>query len=146
MGYSRDLGKIGSIMINLFYRINDHDIQPFIVYYPSYRVGDSLYENVAVSTRQNIGQENNAGLNLFSDLHITPRLNIRGNVFLFHRHTINAIDKSYNNNSFNYRLNINASYQFTNSLLAEFFANFNAARHEVQGTYPSFTSYTNVNN
>ena len=142
MGYSRDLGKAGSIMINLFYRINDHDIQPFIVYYPSYKVGDSLYENVAVSTRQNIGQENNAGLNLFGDLHITPKLNVRGNIFLFHRHTINAIDKGYNNNSFNYRLNINASYQFTNSLLAEFFANFNAARHEVQGTYPSFISYT----
>ena len=142
LGYSRDMGKTGLLMINLFYRINDHDIQPFIVYYPSYKVGDSLYENVAVSTRQNIGRENNMGLNLFGDFHITPKLNIRSNIFLFHRHTINAIDIGFNNNSFNYRLNINANYQFTNSLLAEFFANFNAARHEVQGTYPSFTSYT----
>jgi outer membrane receptor protein involved in Fe transport len=142
MGYSRDLGKTGSVMINLFYRINDHDIQPFIVYYPLYKVGDSLYDNVNVSTRQNIGRENNMGVNLFGDLHFTPKLNIRSNIFLFRRHTINAIDKGYNNNSFNYRFNINASYQFTNSLLAECFANFNSARHEVQGTYPSFTSYT----
>ncbi len=141
-GYSSDLGKTGSLMINLFYRINDHDIQPFIVYYPQYKVGDSLYENVAVSMRQNIGRENNAGMNVFCDLHLGPKLNIRSNVFLFHRHTINAIDKGYNSNSFNYRFNINANYQFTNSLLAEFFANFNSARHEAQGTYPSFTSYT----
>ena len=142
LGYSSDLGKTGSIMINLFYRINDHDIQPFIIYYPSYLVGDSVYTNVAISKRENIGTENNIGLNLFGDLHLTPKLNIRSNIFLFKRHTVNAIDKGYNNNSFNYRFNINASYQFSNSLLAEFFANFNAARHEVQGTYPSFTSYT----
>ena len=142
LGYNRDLGKIGSVMVNLFYRINDHDIQPYIVYYPSYKVGDSTYTNVAVSTRQNIGRENNTGLNLFGDLHLTPKLNIRGNVFLFYRHTINVIDKGYNTNSFNYRFNINASYQFTNSLLAEFFGNFNAARNEAQGKYPSFASYT----
>ncbi len=142
LGYSRDLGKTGSMMINLFYRINDNDIQPYIVYYTSYLVGDSLYTNVAVNTRQNIGRENNAGLNLFGDFHITPKLNIRSNIFLFHRHTINVIDKGYNSNSFNYRFNINASYQFTNTLLAEFFGNFNAARHEAQGRYPSFTSYT----
>ena len=142
LGYSRDFGKTGSMMINLFYRTNDHDIQPYIVYYPSYKAGDSIYTNVAVSTRQNIGQENNAGLNLFGDFHFTPKLNIRSNIFLFQRHTINAIDKGYNNNSFNYRFNINASYQFTNTLVAEFFGNFNAARHEAQGIYPSFTSYS----
>ncbi|MEP6711577.1 MAG: TonB-dependent receptor [Ferruginibacter sp.] len=142
LGYSRDFGKLGSMMINLFYRINDHDIQPYIVYYPSFMVGDSVFTNVAVSTRQNIGQENNAGLNLFGDFHFTPKLNVRGNIFFFQRHTINAIDKGYNNNSFNYRFNINASYQFTNTLVAEFFGNFNAARHEAQGIYPSFTSYS----
>jgi ferric enterobactin receptor len=142
LGYSRDLGKTGSLMINLFYRINDNDIQPYIVYYPSYKVGDSVYTNVAVSTRQNIGRENNMGINLFGNFHFTPKLDIRSNVFLFYRHTINAIDKGYNINSFNYRFNINASYQFTNTLVAEFFGNFNAARHEAQGIYPSFTSYT----
>lgn len=139
--YNKNLGAKGSMMINLFYRINDRDIQPYIVYYPSYTVGDSVYSNVAVSTRQNIGRENNIGLNVFGDFHFTPKLNIRGNVFLFVRHTINTIDAGYNYNSFNYRINMNASYQFTNTLLAEFFGNFNAPRHEAQGKYPSFTSY-----
>ena len=142
MGYSRDLGKTGSLMVNLFYRINDHDIQPFIVYYPSYKVGDSVYTNVSVSTRQNIGRENNTGINLFGDIHFNSKLNVRSNAFFYYRHTINAIDAGYNSNSFNYRLNMNASYQFTNSLVTEFFCNFSSLRHEVQGTYPSFTSYT----
>lgn len=142
LGYSRDLGKKGSIMVNLFYRINQNDIQPYIAYYPTYKVGDSLFTNVSVNTQQNIGRENNMGVNLFGDVHFNAKLNIRGNVFLFYRHTINAIDKGLNSNSFNYRFNINASYQFTNSLVAEFFGNFNGPRNEAQGRYPSFTSYT----
>lgn len=37
---------------------------------------------------------------------------------------------------------MNASYQFTNTLVTEFFGNFNSSRNEAQGKYPSFTSYT----
>ena len=142
LGYSNDIKKFGSVMVNLFYRINDHDIQPFIVFYPSFQVGDTMYTNVAVSTRQNIGRENNVGVNFFGDLRFIPKLNLRTNLFFFHRHTINAIDKGYNYNSFNYRVNLNAAYQFSNTLAAEFFGNFNSARHEAQGKYPSFTSYS----
>lgn len=142
LGYSAELGKTGSLTVNLFHRINEHDIQPYIVYYAAYKVGDSLYTNTSVNTSQNIGRENNTGLNLFADLHITAKLNIRSNAFVFYRHTVNAIDKGYDTNSFNYRFNLNTTYQFTNSLVAEFFGNFNSARHEAQGRYPSFTSYT----
>ncbi len=142
LSYNRDLGKTGSLMLTLFHRISEKDIQPYVFYYPTYLVGDSIYNNVSVSTRQNIGTENNSGLNLFADMRFTPKLTVRGNVFLFYRHTINAIDKGYNSNSVNYRFNMNASYQFTNTLLAEFFGNFSSARNEAQGRYPSFTSYT----
>ncbi len=142
VGYSRELGKAGSFMVNLFYRINDHDIQPFIFYYPSYTVGDTTYTNVTVTSRQNIGMEKNLGVNLFADVHINDKLNIRGNTFLFRRHTVNSLSKGYDYNSFNYRFNINATYQFTKTMVAEFFGNFNSARHEAQGTYPSFTTYS----
>lgn len=141
LGYSRDFGKKGSIMVNLFYRINENDIQPYIVYYPFYKAGDSIFTNVNVTTRQNIGMEKNLGTNLFADVHLTTKLSIRSNVFLFRRHTINTLDKGYNYNSFNYRFNLNATYQLTNTLVAEFFGNFNSVRHEAQGTYPSFTTY-----
>ncbi len=142
LGYNRDFGSIGSIMVNLFYRVSQDDIQPYIVFYPSYKVGDSTFTNVSVSTRQNIGTEKNVGINLFGDLHPNTKLNIRTNIFLFNRHTINLLDAGYNYNSFNYRFNLNASYQFTSTLVAEFFGNFNSARHEAQGAYPSFTSYS----
>ncbi len=142
LGYSADIKKVGSLMVSLFYRTNNHDIQPFIVYYPSFLVGDTTYTNVAVSTRQNIGKEDNTGVNFFGDLKFIPKLNLRTNLFFFQRHTINVIDKGYNYNSFNYRFNLNASYQFSNTLAGEFFGNFSSARHEAQGRYPSFTTYS----
>ena len=64
------------------------------------------------------------------------------NAFFYERHTINTIDKGYNYNSFNYHINLNADYQFSKTLVAEFFGNFRSARHEAQGSYPSFTTYS----
>lgn len=93
LGYSNDIKKFGSLMVSFFYRINEQDIQPFIIYYPSYQVGDTTYTNVAVSKRENIGRENNTGVNFFGDLNFIPKLNLRTNFFFFFRHTINALTK-----------------------------------------------------
>jgi hypothetical protein len=105
-------------------------------------VGDTTYTDVAVSTRENIGRENNIGLTLFGSVKLFSKLDLRTDLFFFERHTINQIDKGYDYNSFNYRLNFNADYQFSKTVLAEFFGNFRSARHEAQGMYPSFTTYS----
>ncbi|MGC4101086.1 TonB-dependent receptor domain-containing protein [Ferruginibacter sp.] len=142
LGYTHNFEKAGSFMVTAFYRRNEQDIQPFIVFYPSIKIGDSVYNNVAVSTRQNIGTENNMGMNFFVDLRPTSKLTVRSNLFAFKRHTINAIDPGYNSNSFNYRFNINTAYQFSNTLAGEFFGNFSSARNEAQGKYPSLITYS----
>lgn len=142
LGYNKDLGAKGSFAITAFYGVNNHNIQNYIIYYPSLMVGDSTYTNVAVSTRENIGLERNVGLSLFTDVNVTGKLNVRTNAFAFYRHTTNVIDTGYNPNSFNYRLNVNVSYKFTNNFAGEFFGNFNSPRNEVQGRYPSFINYS----
>jgi len=142
LGLNRDLGATGSFFISAFYRRNNHDIQNYILYYPSLLVGDSTYTNVAVSTRENIGVENNIGLSLFANINFTDKFTVRTNVFVFYRHTINTIVPGQNSTSFNYRLNINATYQFSKTMVGEFFGNFNSARHEAQGIFPSFTTYS----
>jgi ferric enterobactin receptor len=142
LSYSIDVEKLGSFMISAFYRTSDHDIQSYVVYYPSLKVGDTTYTNVSVSTRENIGLEQDQGVSLFASLDLSGKLNIRTNLFAFHRKTLNAIDPGFNASSFNFRSNLNLSYQFASTLAAEFFGNFSSARHEVQGTYPSFTTYS----
>ncbi len=142
LSYNNDLGNTGSFMLTLFYRENKDDIQPFIRYYPSIVVGDTTYTNVAVTTRENIGIEKNVGTSLSCDLHLNSKFNVRTNLFFFYRHTINQQDAGFNSNSTNWRFNMNASYQFPKNFAAEFFGNFNSPRHEAQGKYPSFTSYS----
>jgi len=142
LAYNNDLGKTGSLMFSLFYWVSKDDIQPFIVYYPSIRVGDTVYTNVAVTTRENIGVEKNLGTVIFFDLHANSKFSIRTNFLFFYRHTINQVDKGYNTSNTNFRFNMNATYQFTNDFAAEFFGNFNSPRHEAQGKYPSFASYS----
>jgi ferric enterobactin receptor len=142
LGWNYDLNAGGSFMISAFYRTSQNDIQPYIVYYPSLPVGDTIYYNVAVSTKENIGLEKNLGMNLFSDLHFGNKFNVRTNLFFFHRETINALDPGLNAHSWNYRVNMNLSYNFSTTLAGEFFANFNSPRNELQGKYPSFSSYT----
>ncbi len=142
LSYNHDLGKLGSFMVAAFYRTSNHDIQPYIKYYDSILIGNVVYKNASVSTSENIGLEKDAGLSVFGDLHFNTKFSVRTNLFVFHRSTINAIDPGVNSNSFNYRVNINTSYQVSGTLAAEFFGNFSSARHEAQGKYPSFTSYS----
>ena len=142
IGWNDDLDAGGSLMVSAFYRVNLNDIQPYVVYYASLPVGDTVYTNVAVSTRQNIGTEKNLGLNLFSDLHLFSKFGMRTNIFMFYRQGINALDSNLKVESFNYRINMNLSYNFSTMLAGEFFASFNSPRNEIQGKYPSYSTYT----
>ncbi len=116
LSYNKQINNIGSFMIAAFYRTSNHDIQPYVVFYPDYTVGDSVFTNVSVSTRQNIGLEKNIGINLFSSIDVSNALNLRTNMFFYERNTINALDPGYNSNSFNYHINLNASYQFKHEM------------------------------
>ncbi len=141
IGYSRVLEKGANINVALFYRGNRDDIQSYTSYYPTYKIGDSTYTNVAVSTRENIGSENNFGANLFASVPVTSKINVRTNIAAFQRYIINNIVPGSNVHGFNYRINVNASYQVTGTMSVELFGNFNSPRVNVQGTMPAFTTY-----
>jgi ferric enterobactin receptor len=140
-GYNKSFNGGANINIVLFYRTSDHDIQQYVVYHPTYKVGDSTFTNVSVSTYANVGLEQNEGINIFGSYPITPKLNVRGNLSFFNRYIISGEPGAPNISSFNYRANVNATYQFNKNLIAEFSGNFNSARNELQGRYPSWTTY-----
>ncbi|MBS1567560.1 MAG: outer membrane beta-barrel protein, partial [Bacteroidetes bacterium] len=84
---------------------------------------------------------NNSGLNVYGSVPLTSKLNLRTNMSAFYRYIVNKIT-SGSISSFNYRINLNLTYQFNKDFIGEAFGDFNSARNEVQGKYPSFTSYT----
>jgi outer membrane receptor protein involved in Fe transport len=142
LSYSQEIKELGSIMLSVFQRNSDQDIQPYVVYYPNLQVGDSLYYNVNLSKSQNIGLEKNTGINLFGDLKISSALSVRSNISYYFRKIYNSIDKNYTATSQNYRANINFTYEFSKTLVSECFGNFNSARNEVQGKYPANLTYS----
>ena len=139
--YTKAFEKGSSINIVLFYRGNKDDIQSFVTYYSNYVIGDSTYHNVAVTTRENVGREDNYGLNIYGSIPITKKMNLRTNISLFERYIINGALAGSNVQGFNYRINGNFSYQVTETLIIEAFGNFNSPRTNVQGKVQSFTSY-----
>lgn len=142
LGYYKSFEKGGSITVSLFARMNTDDIQPYTRYYSAYQVGDSTYHNVTVSVRDNIGHENNYGLSISGNIPITSKLNLRTNVSGFERYITTGLNSGGDIHGFNYRLNLNATWQVTSTLVAEAFGNFNSPRINAQGTMPSQTTYT----
>ena len=141
LGYSETFDKEANINTTLFYRGNKNDIQSYTTYYPVYKVGDSIYSNVAVTTRENIGREDNFGLSLFGSVPFTEAITMRTNISCFERYINTGIGAGSKIHGFNYRANINGSYQVTGTLILELSGNFNSPRIGAQGKMPAFTTY-----
>jgi len=141
LGLNHTFINKSSIYATLFYRGNRDDIQSYTRFYPTYKIGDSTYTNVAITLRDNIGSEDNIGLSLFASMPISEKLNLRSNISCYQRYIITGLGSGGNIQGFNYRANINGSYEINKSLIVEIFGNFNSPRINAQGTMPSFTTY-----
>lgn len=141
LSYSQSFKNGANINPSIFYRGNRDDIQAYTTYYPTYKIGDSTYSNVAFSTRENIGREDNYGISLFASLPVTKKINIRTNISCYERFINTGMVTGGNIHGFNYRANLNVSYQITSTFIIELLGNFNSPRINAQGTMPSFTTY-----
>ncbi len=140
--YNRSFDKGSNINIVTFYRHNGFDVKQYTTPYKTFREGDSTYNNVYVNTRANVGSEVRFGVNFSGSLPITKDFTIRPN---FQVATRRIMDNLPNTPSFvagyEYRLNLNAAYQFGNDFSAEAFANYNSPNVGLQGKNSSFIAY-----
>ena len=141
LSYYRFFEKGNSLLVTLYEKYQVDDNQTYIQYYPVLTVGDSVYRNVAVVTTVNASIEQMAGINISGSLSLSQKFELRGSVILFDKYIISHID-STTTNSLNYRINGNANYQFSKTLVAEVFYSFNSPRTEIQGKFPSYTNYS----
>jgi ferric enterobactin receptor len=137
LGYNKTFKK-GNIYFAGFYRRNTDDIQGFTTYYPVYSVNGADYTDVSVTQRYNIGSQTAAGFNVFGSLPLN-HLNLRSNIQIGER--TNSTPGLASVTGFAYRVNLNASYQFPNNLMAEVFGNYNSSQKNIQGTRPAFVFY-----
>ena len=142
LGYNKSFEKGGSIYLALVNRINSQDIKPYTYFYPTYKIGDSVYNNVSVTSRVNIGKEVRSGLVISLSLPVKDKWNFRLNTFLSNRHIVNNLNGGSTTNGFDGRINLNITYQLPRNLIMEAFVNYNSSVNNVQGKMPQYFSYT----
>lgn len=140
--YSKSFDNGGSLVASLYSRYSTEDLQGYIYYYPTLKVGDSLYHNVAVNTTENVGIQNVAGLNIYGNAPINAKLTLRGSLVFYDLYIKNLLLPNNTANSINYRTNLSATYQFTDDLIGEFFGNFRSPSREIQGSSTTFITYS----
>jgi ferric enterobactin receptor len=142
LGYSNTFKNGGNIYVALIERLNTSDLKSVTTFYPTYLIGDSLYTNVSVTDRQNIGAEYNTGISASGSYPITTKLNIRGNLMVTHRYTLNSTGIGNQSSGLRARLNINATYQMNKDLVFELFGSYSSSVQGIQGKTPQFFTYT----
>ena len=142
LGYNKPFKNGGSVYIALVERINTSDVKPYTTFYPSYMIGDSTYQNVSVTNRQNIGTEYNSGVSVSGSVPVTDRLNLRGNFVVTQKRVVNNLLTTNNiTNGTNWRFNLNATYQLPKDLILEGFGNYSSAINTIQGKRPQQLTY-----
>lgn len=141
LAYHPSFGKQNSLNFVLFYTRSSPVIKLYTRFYPVYKVGDSLYTNVNVTTRDDIAAETRIGANLSGSFLIVPNLTLHTNMQAFTRQIKNSYAVPVISNGFEYRVNGNLTYQISKEWVSEAFGNYNSGVHW-QGRQPSFSSYT----
>lgn len=142
LGYTSTFKKGGNIYIALIERINTHDIKDITTFYSSYLIGDSIYTNVSVNIRQNIGEEYNSGISASGSVPITTKLNLHGNLMATHRYEVTNVGTGNLSTGLRVRFNLNATYQLPKDLVLELFGFYSSAFRNIQGRNPQFFVYT----
>jgi outer membrane receptor protein involved in Fe transport len=140
-GYNKSTASGANLNLIIFYELNSPDIKPYITYYPTFKIGDSIYTDVTLTTRANISAESRMGFNLSGSLPITKKITIRPSVQLFNRHLKNIYAIPVITNAVGFRINANIAYQINKTLATEAFGNFNLGMRW-QGQQPNVYSYT----
>jgi len=141
LAYSKSFDNGASLNLLLFYQRNSPDIKPYITYYPTYKIGDSTFNDVTITTRANISSEVKAGISIASMLPLGNAISIRTNLQVFNRHMKNIYAVPVIINALGLRTNMNATWQIGKQLIAEAFGNYNLGMHW-QGKQASLFSYT----
>jgi len=139
LGYNNSLGKGANVYVAAFYHYNTNDLQSFTTHYDSLTIGQTVYQNVYLNQRYNIGREVTEGINLYGSVPVNNKLSLRSNMFFADRITDNP--GSPQTSGFTYRINLNSTYDFGNDFAGEFFINYRSSQRTIQGTRPAFSFY-----
>jgi ferric enterobactin receptor len=142
LGFNKELPGGGNIYAALFGRFNSSTILSYTNFYPVYQVGDSIYENVSVATRANLGAENRVGLNVSASVPVTKKFNTRFDLFFSHMEFTNPLQQNRSVAGYDVRGNANLTYEWTPTFVTEYFLDYKGPAVGIQGRKAPFFTYT----
>ncbi|MFD0793316.1 TonB-dependent receptor domain-containing protein [Mucilaginibacter litoreus] len=139
LGYNKSFNSGANIYVGAFYRHNKNDMQNYSTHFDTLVVNGKEYTDVLLEQRSNIGTQTSVGGNIFASVPVTDKLNLRSNIFVVNRTNVNpGVNRV---SAFQYRINLNASYQFGKDFMGEIFGNYNSSSRTLQGRRPQFFFY-----
>lgn len=141
LGYSSSFKKGGNINISLVERINTQDVKQITTFHPTFQIGDTIFNNVSVTSNTNIGREYNSGITASGSIPFTKKLNLRGNLLVTHRYIVTDIGNGNQSYGLRVRFNLNLSWELPRNLVIEGFGFYNAPFRNIQGKNPQFFIY-----
>ncbi len=141
LGYNKSFEGGLNFNILAFFQRNSPDIKPYITYYPTYKIGDSTFNDLTITTRANISSEVKLGISISASVPIGKSVTVRTNTQFFNRHLKNIFVVPPIIDVLGFRTNLNTTIQVSKSLIAEAFGNYNLGMHW-QGRQASMFSYT----
>lgn len=141
LNYQQTFTPQSNINITLLYSHNSPDIKSYTTFYPTYKIGDSLYENVNFTTRANIADETRYGINISGAATLSHKLNIRPGIQLYERQTNSIYSIPPFIKAFEYRGTLNINLNIAKNWIAEAFGSYRSGMHW-QGRRPPFSAYT----
>lgn len=139
LGYSKTFANNANIYFSGYYRRNTDDIQSFTTFHPVLDVNGTEYTDVTLTQRYNVGTQTDIGASIFGSVKLDDKLNIRTTLEFGDRTTTNPALPTVS--GFNYRANLNLSYQFAPSLMGEIFGNYRSSQKNLQGNRPASFFY-----
>lgn len=141
LGYNKSFEAGGNLYVALFSRHNSNDVKTYTNFYREYSVGDSIYRNVSVTNRQNIGTEQNTGVSISGSVPFGKKLNLRTNTTVTNKYIVNKVYGGPSVNAIVVRTNLNLTYQLSDTFVSEVFGNYNSPMKNIQGRTPKFLTY-----
>lgn len=141
LGFNTGFAKGGNLRITLAQRIDSREIEDISTFYPTFTVGDSVYSNILLTTKDNVGSEYNSGVNLFGSIPITSKLNVRSNLGLFYGYLESTTSIGSMATGFRFRGNLNATWQLPRKFMLEAFGFWRSGGKGIQGRDPQFYIY-----
>src|SRR6218665_3859339 len=142
LGFNKTFGKGGNLYISAFGRFNTNDIMSYVNFFPEYQVGDSVYQNVSVTSRANLGSQDRLGINISGMIPFTRKFTLRTNIFSSQLKIVNNLHANEVMKGLDARVNANLTYEFSSKFVGESFLNYRSSSVTAQGRRPSFFTYT----